>query len=91
MTLPPVSIGQSVTKKAFTDCFGVHSPAVTGLTVDAVRLIEGVSLPDYWRIKASAEGKGSWEGAFDRFFTLERGPKTLRHERRCSLNRKSTP
>lgn len=69
MVAAPVKIGDKVTRIAFTNCFGKHLPAVPGLTVESVRLVECKSIPSYWRIKAVTDRGGYFEGAA-RFFGL---------------------
>lgn len=48
-------IGQTVTAKEFTDCFGKVQTAVSGLTVAEIRLIEPGCIPSYYRVKAVAD------------------------------------
>lgn len=61
-------VGNAVTAREFTDCFGAHHQQVEGLTVASVRHIAGH--PSYYRI-ATTGGNGhvhDVEGA-ERFFT----------------------
>ena len=67
---PPVHPGQSVRRKTFTDAAGRLHAAVEGLTVESVRLVPGVSIPDYWRCTAVGPGRARYEGAVDRFFEV---------------------
>ena len=61
--------GQTVTAKQFTDCFGKIQPAVEGLTVAEIRLIEPKSIPSYYRIKAVADtGSCRYVEAAESFF-----------------------
>ena len=47
LAAPVFTIGQRVTAKAFTDCFGKAIPAVPNLTVTDVRRIETSHIPPY--------------------------------------------
>lgn len=61
-------IGDIVTRKAFIDCFGFMIPAIKGLTVTQVNLIESEHIDAYFRIDAE-EGFRQAEGP-ERFFIL---------------------
>jgi hypothetical protein len=63
-------IGQTVTARAFVDCFKKSHPAQPGLTVIEMRLIEPGSIPSYYRVKAiGPNGFGYVEGA-EHFFEV---------------------
>ena len=57
---PPFAIGDRVIHSAYTDCFGKHHPDSEVLEVEAVKLEQCRSIPDYWRVKARGLGERAW-------------------------------
>lgn len=69
---PAFHVGQSVKAIAFTNCFGEPVSETIGLTVSEIRLIEGISIAPYFRVKAeSSDGFGYVEGAEHYFAAAE--------------------
>lgn len=72
---PKFKVGDKVTRKAFTCCFGESLPAETGLVITAVRFIEEKSIASYYRCTAedpvyTLHGFRQFEAA-ERFFEAE--------------------
>ena len=73
--LPKFQVGDKVTAIEFIDCFQKRHEAITGLTVDLVRLIEPTctGLDPYYRYRATRADEGRYaqvEGA-EFYFTKE--------------------
>ncbi len=66
-----MTVGQIVTMKAFTDCFGVFHPERPDLTVVSVKKEIGISIPDY--LRTAAVGPHDFVEAAERFFTTKTG------------------
>ena len=65
---PKFQPGDHVSRIAFTGCSGESNPQITGLIVGKVTLVEGYSMPAYYRVLATNhEGFPRAEGA-ERFF-----------------------
>ncbi len=78
MQISQFKIGDIVTARSYTDCFGVHHDAISGLTISSVKLIKPSSIPSYYRIAANKPAGGYIEGA-ESFFVAavledEHGP-----------------
>ena len=67
--IPQFAVGQKVNAVSFVDCFDHFNAPVPDLTVTQVRLIEGVGMPDYYRVKAErTDGTCRYVEGAERYF-----------------------